>query len=385
VILNPWYWVVFAVAVAGFWIAPVRARHAVLGAVCLGWWAWVSVRLAAVVLAWTLLVYLVAPRVRPGRPRRRAWFWSAVALLLALLAAAKALHGAPAPEGASWLEAHALFTLGVSYYTLKFIHVLTEAARGTLPGLSLPRFVSYSLLMPTFTAGPIERYDHYLESAPDGRPCAADWLEGLERIAVGLVKKALPVAWLGAFLFTPDGAPRAASVLNAPHMSPLFFWTHAGAMFLYVYLDFSAYSDIAIGSARLLGIRVVENFNFPLLARNLPDFWRRWHISLGAWCRSYVYMPVLGATRNPVLAGLRIAGRVRPVACRDGVAAGLGPVPGHRGGGVHGLDAVAPPARADTSSPGGRGRAAHRGTRLCIALADREHGIPACRMRGSRA
>jgi alginate O-acetyltransferase complex protein AlgI len=301
-ILNPWYWAVFAAAVAGFRLAPARARHAVLGAACLGWWAWVSPRLAAVILAWTLLVYLAAPRTMPGRPHRRAWYWGGVALLLLHLVAAKALHGAPAPEGASWFEAHALCTLGVSYYTLKFIHVLTESARGTLPGLALSRFVSYSVLMPTFTAGPIERYDHYVESAAGGRVRAADWLEGLERIAVGLVKKALPVAWLGAFLFDADHAPCALTFAGQPAAAPLLFWTHAAAMFLYIYLDFSAYSDIAIGSARLLGIRIVENFNFPFLARNLPDFWRRWHISLGAWCRSYVYMPVLGATRNPYLA-----------------------------------------------------------------------------------
>jgi alginate O-acetyltransferase complex protein AlgI len=72
--------------------------------------------------------------------------------------------------------------------------------------------------------------------------------------------------------------------------------------FAYAYLDFAAYSDIAIGSSRLFGIRIIENFNFPFVARNINEFWQRWHMSLSGWCRAYVYMPTIGLTRNPYLA-----------------------------------------------------------------------------------
>jgi alginate O-acetyltransferase complex protein AlgI len=67
-------------------------------------------------------------------------------------------------------------------------------------------------------------------------------------------------------------------------------------------MDFSAYSDIAIGASRLFGIRIMENFDFPILAQNIANFWQRWHMTLGRWCQSYVYMPMIGLTRNPYIA-----------------------------------------------------------------------------------
>lgn len=67
-------------------------------------------------------------------------------------------------------------------------------------------------------------------------------------------------------------------------------------------MDFSAYSDIAIGCSRLFGIRIMENFRFPIFAQNLSMYWKRWHISLSSWCQTYAYMPMLGLTRNPYLA-----------------------------------------------------------------------------------
>ncbi|MBL8820282.1 MAG: hypothetical protein JNL58_29935, partial [Planctomyces sp.] len=69
--------------------------------------------------------------------------------------------------------------------------------------------------------------------------------------------------------------------------------------FLKLYFDFSGYSDLSIGAARLFGIQLMENFNWPVLAPNIGQFWRRWHMSLGAWCQAYIYMPVLGRWRNP--------------------------------------------------------------------------------------
>src|SRR5205085_6601538 len=79
-------------------------------------------------------------------------------------------------------------------------------------------------------------------------------------------------------------------------------WAFFALSFAFLYLEFSAYTDFAIGSARLFGLSILENFNFPWLATSLADFWRRWHMSLTNWCRSYVYMPMLGATRNPYTA-----------------------------------------------------------------------------------
>jgi len=79
-------------------------------------------------------------------------------------------------------------------------------------------------------------------------------------------------------------------------------WRFLILSFFLFYLDFSAYSDIAIGSSRLLGFRIAENFNWPILATNPAAYWKRWHISLSGWCQAYVYLPVIGLTRNPYMA-----------------------------------------------------------------------------------
>jgi alginate O-acetyltransferase complex protein AlgI len=79
-------------------------------------------------------------------------------------------------------------------------------------------------------------------------------------------------------------------------------WAFLALTLLYVYLDFSAYTDIAIGSSRLFGLRIMENFNLPFLATSLQGFWQRWHMTLANWCRTYIYMPMIGLTRNPYAA-----------------------------------------------------------------------------------
>ena len=84
--------------------------------------------------------------------------------------------------------------------------------------------------------------------------------------------------------------------------SPMDVFLHAAGWFVYYYLDFSSYSDIAIGGSRLFGFRICENFNFPLFAASIGEFWQRWHMSLAQWCQSYVYMPLIGLTRNPYTA-----------------------------------------------------------------------------------
>jgi alginate O-acetyltransferase complex protein AlgI len=80
----------------------------------------------------------------------------------------------------------------------------------------------------------------------------------------------------------------------------LFAWIWL--MFLTLYFDFAGYSDMAIGTSRLFGLRVIENFDWPLFKRNISEFWRSWHLSLTNWCRDYIYFPVFGLTRNPILA-----------------------------------------------------------------------------------
>lgn len=121
---------------------------------------------------------------------------------------------------------------------------------------------------------------------------------GAERIVVGCFKKFVVADLLIAALLPPP-ALTAAAFENASWGAALFACL---AKFLYVYFDFSGYTDMALGTARLFGIELMENFNFPWLRSNLAEFWRAWHISLSSFAPDYVYFPLLVSSRNTLLA-----------------------------------------------------------------------------------
>jgi alginate O-acetyltransferase complex protein AlgI len=123
-------------------------------------------------------------------------------------------------------------------------------------------------------------------------------LEGVERFGRGLIKKLLLADPLGAFAdqaFAPDAS-----------LSFGIAWLGLLCFSLQIYLDFSAYSDMAIGLARMLGFSLRENFAMPYIARSITEFWRRWHISLTTWIRDYLYVP-LGGSRGSAIASQSMA------------------------------------------------------------------------------
>jgi alginate O-acetyltransferase complex protein AlgI len=99
-----------------------------------------------------------------------------------------------------------------------------------------------------------------------------------------------------------DSATVTSTLENLSTISTAEAWVFFILLFIYFYLEFAAYSDIAIGGSRLFGVRIVENFNWPILAKNMSEFWKRWHMSLAAFCQRYVYMPIIARTRNPYYA-----------------------------------------------------------------------------------
>lgn len=190
--------------------------------------------------------------------------------------------------------------IGVSYYTLKLIHYSVESSRGSLHKHTLGDFIIYMLLLPTFSAGPIERFDHFCEN----RTHQWSWdllLDGTMRICHGLIKR---FAIIEVVLLPLHGELRTiGDFIEVLETLPFYrVWWFLILTYLTAYLDFSAYSDIAIGTSRLFGIRIMENFNFPIAAPNLTEFWRRWHMTLAGWCQRYIYMPMIGFTRSPYLA-----------------------------------------------------------------------------------
>jgi len=191
-----------------------------------------------------------------------------------------------------------LIPMGLSYYSFRCLHYLLERFRGTLPSHTFRELLSYLFFLPTLVVGPIHRFTPFLDDHHTKRWRSDTLSEGMERILYGYVK----VAVLANFLFSTQMVRFIGSMNPQATTRILYLEMIRGAMNLY--LQFSGFSDIAIGFALLLGYRVMENFHNPYGQRNIADFWRSWHMSLTSWCRDYVYLPMIGLTRNPYVANI---------------------------------------------------------------------------------
>lgn len=298
--LTDWlFWLFLLVGVPTFWTISPRHRLPFLGALSFAYLLHLESLSILVLAAWTVAFYLLVPRIaRPGAPRR---LLSIIVLsALAYLAYFKYLPRLSAAMSAEPLLAQVAVPLGISYYTFKLIHYAVEVSRGNIRSHTFGEFACYVFLVPIFTAGPIERFDHFLANREPVWQLQST-AEGLTRIAHGLIKKFVIANMV---LLPAFGNISNAGVLleQLPALPTWKVWGFCILTFLYLYLDFSAYSDIAIGASRLFGLRIMENFNWPIFADNIGVFWKRWHMTLAGWCQSYVYMPTVGLTRNPYVA-----------------------------------------------------------------------------------
>ncbi len=293
------FWLFLALAVPVFWVLPRSLRFGFLGLLSAGFLFRLAPLSIAALSGWMVLFHVLSPALKPGRPQRMRIAVGAILALLAFLAYFKYVPPLLEALSGRTLSSRVLIPLGISYYTFKLIHYVIEVARGTIKERSFQQFFCYLMLFPIFTAGPIERYDHYIARQELSLSRSA-LIEGAWRIVVGLVKRFVLAEAIAGAMFR-DGLSSATLPQSLPELSTPFLWAYAGATYLHIYLDFSAYTDIALGSSRLFGLRIMENFAFPVVAADIRDYWRRWHISLSAWCQSYIYMPVLGLYRRPLV------------------------------------------------------------------------------------
>jgi alginate O-acetyltransferase complex protein AlgI len=186
---------------------------------------------------------------------------------------------------------NAFLPLGISFFTFEFVHYAVDRYRGKTEEGSVTEYLAFILFFPTMVAGPIKRYQDFLPKLRSiSREWVADWQRGLTRILTGLVKKFSVADVLTAYTNHLNWLD-----ISRAQRAILLLWLFAYG--IKIYADFSAYSDIAIGSARLFGIRVPENFDWPYLRTNINDFWRHWHMSLTNWLIDYIYIP-LGGSRG---------------------------------------------------------------------------------------
>ena len=195
--------------------------------------------------------------------------------------------------------------IGISFYTFQLLTYVVDVYRGEAAAQkSYWNVLLYAALFHQCIAGPIVRYKT-IERELFLEPRKCQWCSGTLRFSTGLAKKVLlanPCGALADSLILSTDAISAAGQFSAnltalQNQSVLGCWVGILAYSLHIYLDFSAYSDMAIGMGRMLGLHYPENFNYPYISRSVTEFWRRWHISLGTFFRDYVYIP-LGGNRG---------------------------------------------------------------------------------------
>ena len=176
-----------------------------------------------------------------------------------------------------------IMPIGISFFTFQALgYVIDVYKKKHLPAKSLLEFMTYVCLFPQLVAGPIVRYEDVRKEMYDRSITYSKFSEGVKRFIIGLSKKVLIANVLGEFI-----KECTVETLLSSWLKPIAFT-------LQIYFDFSGYSDMAIGLGLMLGFRFKENFNYPLIADSVTNFWRRWHISLSSWFKDYVYIPLGG-------------------------------------------------------------------------------------------
>jgi alginate O-acetyltransferase complex protein AlgI len=176
--------------------------------------------------------------------------------------------------------------LGISFYTLQNIGYIIDVRNQRIkPSENLSEYLLYNLYFPKFISGPILSHTEFTNQLNKVQLSNAKMVEGLNRLALGLFKKMVIADRL---------APAVVSVFDFSNQyAGITYWSAACIFTLQLYFDFSAYTDMAIGASKLLGIDLKENFQMPFRSRSVTEFWRGWHITLMFWLTNYIFYPIV--------------------------------------------------------------------------------------------
>ncbi len=272
------------------WTLPSRLQASAIAICGIGMLASVSTLSLLILAAGTGLSFLLHRQAAGKRSAVVAGVTGAVALFAWFMTA-----GERTAEG---IGSGVLLPAGLAFYTLRLVHYLIESYKGGLRPHGFDEYLAYQFLPSALPVGPIHRFDEFLRDLRRRRWDGDIFSGGLERILYGSAKLVVVGNYLvGQKLAIALSGSMTTSGFEGVYTTALLFW-------IKLYVLFSGYSDIAIGFAALLGLGLRENFHWPFLARNIGEFWQRWHMSLASWCRDYVFTPALSFTRSHALAVL---------------------------------------------------------------------------------
>ena len=270
-------------AVVAYWLAPGTIRTEVLVAVTAAFLAFADPLSLAVLSALAAVVFVATHR---RGANRGAWLVGAMGLVAVVLFAFKAYD----PERGVVAGGVAI-PLGLSFYTLRCLHLLIECYLDELPPPPPRQLLAYLFFLPTSVAGPVHRYPPFVAQTPptiDRRRISL----AAERILYGYVM----IVVVSDYLLTARLFPYLKSRVAATGAA--FQYLDCLDFGLNLYFQFTGYSEVAIAFSLLLGKEVMENFDRPLLRTNVIEFWRTWHMSVTSWCREYVFTGVFALARQ---------------------------------------------------------------------------------------
>lgn len=300
---NSLAFLIFLPVVLAVWrVLPPKYRWAELLLASYVFYAWFDALLLIPILAITLISYAAARGMGSVRSdgKRKALLFCTLAVCLGTLVAFKYLNfivglgysiarlfGSDARFGGFDI----ILPMGISFYTFQTLSYVIDVYRGTVQAEKHYGYYSlFVVFFPQLVAGPIERPQNLIPQLKNAQNSSGnDIALGVRKLATGFVKKIVIADFVARFV---DGAYSSSAAGGTAYAI-------ATALFaVQIYCDFSGYTDIAIGSARLMGIRLSENFDRPYSSISIREFWRRWHISLSSWFSDYLYKPLGGSRKG---------------------------------------------------------------------------------------
>lgn len=287
------FWVLVTVTILGCSLLKKQSsKLVVIGIASCFFYMWWDLRFLLLLLLYTVIVYVTALKMKAGN---KVLCISFVAVSLMILGGLKYynffIESVNGITGAGFSTISIILPIGISFYILTAIGYILDVYRGKYTAESnFLKVLVFVCFYPKLMSGPIERGDKFFDKLDKIERLSKDrFLKGIQIIVIGLIKKLVFADRLGVCV---DAVFARPEIYSAPALLCAVL-----SYSIQIYCDFAGYTDIAIGVAYLIGVRLEDNFNLPYCAANPADFWRRWHISLSSWFRDYVYIP-LGGNRK---------------------------------------------------------------------------------------
>ncbi len=274
-----------------YYVVPYKLKNTVLLLFSLFFYAWGGVKYAGIMLIAIALGYIFGLLIEKYRERKIAKLFVglAVACIISFMLYFKYMDffidNFNKVLGTNIPLLKIVLPIGISFYTFQIISYVVDVYRGEKAQKNPINLAAYVAMFPQLIAGPIVRY-HDVALELETRTHSFDKIgEGIRRFVIGLAKKVL---------IANSMYDLSEIVYAAEEKTVLMYWMYAISVALYIYFDFSGYSDMAIGLGKVFGFHFLENFNYPYISKSATEFWRRWHMSLGSWFRDYLYIPLGG-------------------------------------------------------------------------------------------